>query len=384
MTIERDLSIYDDKILKNIQTYLTFNGDFKSFQEFLLVQDIELISDMSQFLIFYDDKKKIVHAKYIKLLSKQKKILNFGCNIFKWILYTPFFLKDTYNREKHGVTNQYETLNKENITNIFKIDETVKIILIEIPKDKKQAIRELKETLECFINIDNLKYEIYIKENLGSFTGTKILLTTYSSILVASILLILHTIPYSLINDSEILLSIKIFIAIFLSIFSIFAVITFLMIYADSKSKNSYSKHNLLSVLKKTAVLLLIIYATSSIIAGANNNKNRKIFPIQNMVADFYIDNKTSLVYDKYLQKPIIFLGIKDGVYYYYDIFQTNSLKDLNVTDEAEKSRQIKLLILNIYEENTTKLFQDTWKIEKLTNINFDYNNTLIIQKMLQ
>lgn len=154
------------------------------------------------------------------------------------------------------------------------------------------------------------------------------------------------------------------------------------MIYFDSISKNSYSKHNLLSFLKKAFALILILYSVASIIASAYNNKNQLFF-IQNMVADFYINNKTSLVYDKYLQKPIIFLGIKDGVYYYYDTFKTNALKDLNITNGWEKNKKIKSLILNINEENTAKLFQDPWKIENIKNINLDYNNTLIIQKIL-
>ncbi len=390
MSSTPELTIYNEKIVKNIRKYVIARGCKSDFEKLLQNKDTEIFSDASQIIIFFDKNKKIIFAKKFKNIIKKINLIkwnifNYSKDDFNSIFKIPSFLWEN-KRRKNGVSSRLESLKKENLSELFILDKDLTFILLEIPKQEFIPINELEEILNPFISSDTLKYHNEIKENYGVFGGIKILILAYSSILVASIIKILNVYPYGLINDSEIFLAIKLFLAIFLAIFSIFILLGLLAIAVDYKFMIRYQKINALFSLKFILLSYLVFFSITTVLASLNINQGEKrlqhfIPPMYAFVSDFYIDSKSLIVFDKNLSKPIIFLGVKDGLYYYYDEFNKDKLKEnlkgLKFNNEIVKTKKIKKILLGI-DVNSSSLINGEYKVRSIKDLVFDYNNTLV------
>lgn len=379
MKIDSNTSIDNNVILKYIQNYSIFNGNFESFQTFVTNNDTELSSDISQFLILYDEDKKIIYAKNFELITKHKKEIDIGCNLIKGIV-SIFTILKNQRRSKKGIDTKFEILKKENLSNIIEIDNNIKILLLEMPKEKRSAVNELQETLEWFLKNDFFKYQLEMKENLEFLSIPKLLFMAYLSLVVGTVIRVLDIFPFTLISESDIILTVKILLSILFATVSFLFIISVIVIYIDHKSR--YSKYNLFFYGSKVIKWYLIIFSLVTIFSSLHYNINshiEKFFPLlYKWSANIYINSKTLMVYDYDLNKTIIYLDSKEKIYYYYDSFKIDFSKlDTNNTST------IKEKILGTHETNsTTSLLNGHWKMKYIKELNFDYNDTIILKSL--
>lgn len=386
MELEKNKTIYNDKLVQYSKKHLIYNGDIKNFKQHIYNNDEDLISVITHFIIYYDSNNKIVHAENLESIPKLQETNDFKFNIFKWI----YTIRQNKKRQDRGVTSKYEKLKKDLPRKIFDTNESIKVLCLEISKETKRyrgIVNELKEELEVFLHPNTIKYEHYINETLGSFFGMKLFVMVYLSILIATVIKITAVIPLSLINDNEVLLTIKLVIGILLAIFSIFIVFVIIVIIIDAKS-GLYTKYNLLFSSKMLVISSLLIYSVISILTSIYRNNTTQYFLIHNFAYNIYVDSKTSLVYDTYLHKPIIYLGSKDGVYYYNDSFNKEKLKNkldkLHISKNNYNPILIKKVMLNIDQKDGDLFLNEPVKVENMKNMNFDYNNSLIINELFK
>lgn len=384
MENENEIFIENSVLLKNIQKYLSFHGDFEAFQNFLLNNDTELSSDISQFVILYNNDKKIISAQHFDLVSKSKEEEEdaSGCNLFKDLFFFPLVLWKKYKINKKGVAKKFEILKQEDFSNLVNVDHEIKFILLEIPTKKIYSIRELQETLEWFLKNDFFKYRIDMEKNLGFFSIPKLLVVAYLSLIVSTVIRALDILPFNLISESEIILTVKVLLSILLSTGSFLFIITALAIYVMHKYQIFYSKYNFFFYASRVIKIYLIGFSLYSIFSSLHFNVNKSFesffFPIHKWAANFYINNKTMIVFDKSMNKTIIYLGSRDRMYYFYDSFDVNMSKI-----DANNTENIKEIILGTHETNSTEsLVKGHWKMKYINDLTFDYNETLIINDL--
>ncbi|MFA6630204.1 MAG: hypothetical protein WCS55_10640 [Sulfuricurvum sp.] len=380
MKIDSNVLMNNNVILKNLQNYLVFNGKLEEYQTFISNNnEIKLSSDISQFIIMYDEDKKIIFAKNFELLMKPIEKIDISCNILKGIL---TILKNRKRLNK-CTESKYQLLKNENISNIIKIDNNIQIVILEIPLKKRFAIKELQETLEWFLKNDYFKFQVDIEENLGFVTIPKLFFVAYLSLIVGTVIRVLDIFPLNIISLNDVILAVKILLSVFLSTGSILLLLTAIIFYFGYRFPDFYSKYNIFFYGPKIVKTYLIGFSLLTLFSSFHYNvypKLENIFlaHIYKWSANFYINSKTLMVYDYDFNKTIIYLDTKDRMYYYYDSFDINMTKI--DTNETEK---IKEIILGTHETNNTKnLLHGHWKMNYIKELKFDYNDTLILKAL--
>lgn len=380
MKIDSNVSMENNVILKNLQNYFVFNGKLEEYQTFISKNnDTKLSSDISQFLILYNEDKKIIFAKNFELLLKPTKEIDTDCNILKGI----FTLLKNRKRIGKGADTKYELLKNENLSNIIEIDNNIQITILEIPLEKRYAIKELQETLEWFLKNDYFKFQADIEENLGFVTIPKLFFVAYLSLVVGTVIRVLDLFPFNIISLNDVILAVKILLSVFLSTGSLLLLFTAMIFYFGYRFPAFYSKYNIFFYGSKVAKTYLIAFSLFTLFSSFHYNVQPKVenFFLANMykwAANFYINSKTLIVYDYDFNKTIIFLDTKDRMYYYYDSFDINMTKI--DTNETEK---IKEIILGTHETNNAKnLLHGHWKMNYIKELKFDYNDTLILKSL--
>lgn len=375
-----ELTTYNKIILKYSHKYLIFHGGKTKFRYFLSKYNQRKYSqDITQFIIMYNQDKKIIFAKSYSI----EIVKNFGCNIFKSIAYfckkiirNVFYLNKPYNHDE--------------LIHVTSFDENIKILFLEIPQSHSVEIKNLKNILYY----SSTKIEEGNSNTLISGKTLQLLSIIYASIVISSFISILHFLPISLVNDNEVLIAIKLTIAIFLAAFSLIILYGIVMrtifyfLGSEVKVPNIYSK------IINFGIIGCVLYFSLLNIAISLNMKflkrtfvNPFSFSIPNIVADFYLQNKTSLVFDENLKRPILYLGTKDNTYYYYDTFEIEKLKKMLKDENKTEIKDLELLkkyILKMHENSEQDIITDAWKIGNARNINFDNNYSLIVKTIFE
>ena len=221
------------------------------------------------------------------------------------------------------------------------------------------------------------------------------------AVVIATTLKVVNIIPIQAINETEIILSLKLFVGIFstaILLNILLLLIAFLFNFEIIQSiKLSFSvacQTWLKAILGIYIVSALVLSTLGSILPnGLIGNFMRTtysswILPIDKIAANWYLENKTALAFDINEQKPIFFLGVKDGVYYYDDEFDNCALKqkiiDSNLTDQQKQQTLIHKSLLRI-DTNASESYRNYhWKVSSVRDMRFDYNTTLINNSFLK
>lgn len=390
MDTEKYLSTFDSRILDFIKQYSIFNNSYLEFENFIKDNNRTDFEQCTQFILLCDD-NQIVYSQETKIIPAKDTKLSFDKNVFRyfanalriwWIQ-----LKDFESQTK------YEKINKDQIKNIVDLNQNIKIIILEIPSKFDQKIKDLSNILKYYIDIETLSQKsLFSKRNL------QISSILSMAIVVGTTLRVINIVPIQAVNETEILLSLKVFASLFILLILFYA----LIIYSSVRMAASSSFNNLkfyLSIMMHTWLKeVLIGYIVLAITFGILGNvfphmgdlvKKYPILSLQvdRIAAEWYLENKTALIFDPELKKPILLLGIKDGVYYYDDEFNNCKLqqkfKDSNLTD-SKKEGIIHKSLLNI-DTNTSEVYRKyNWKVGSLKDMKFDYNATLINESILK
>lgn len=416
------LTIYDKRIIGIIQKFTIFNNRFQEFQNFLNRKNKNDFEECHQFILFYDSENTIIYSKEIEVIKKQNffysSLLKIRLSIEKMALCIDHCLNKYSNFDKKTerakklykiIDTRFATLckihsrilcnQKISSARFDKIKQEIrnlnlskyKIIFLEIPKKDHYIVKELKAILDYSQNQDNNK-----NNNEGLASSAKVQLSTfvYFALTLGIIFEILNIIPYSLLDEHDIFLAIKLYIAVvivFLFLSTIIYIVT-LPFYIYDIVKLKYTiKYKTIPLLKKGALFYVLLTGVVNFLA-ANNiiwseqtwiKTTQVIMPICRDITKYYLNQKTLLVYDRNLKKTILYVGTKDGIYYYYDQFK---VKDLNASKYCDNnsSSQLKQTLLGFDTNVKENYLESHWKINNIKDSSFDYNDTLVIQSILK
>lgn len=395
MDSEQYLSTYDLRVIEYIKQYSIFNDKYDKLEQFLNLTDTENFEQSTQFILLYDGNNKIVYSKDLKIIPTKDDQLIFEINIIKF-LYHAYKIRAN---KKVGSRTKFEKLKNEKLKNLVDLNPNIAIIILDIPSKPATKAKELHNILKYYLDAESdSKKSLFNLQNFQLFSVLSV------AIIISTTLKVVNIMPIQIVNETEIILALKMIVAVFSPlIFFYFILITALMIpyLADFK----HMKFFLLSVIykpfKKVFVFGVLVITSLNILGDIYPNTNiSKItdtitLPFSKRTANWYLRNKVSLVYDKNIQKPILLLGVKDGLYYYDDEFANcklqQKIKDLNLTIDSkskeleEKKRStIKNLLLHI-DTNSSEIYREyNWKVASVRDMRFDYNTTLINESILK
>lgn len=395
MDSEQYLSTYDSQVLRYIEGYSIFNDKYDKLEQFLNTEDTENFEQSTQFILLYDDNNKIVYSKDLKIIPTKDDQLIFDINIIKYLYYA---YKIRANK-KVGSRTKFEKLKHEKLKNIVDLNPNIAIIILDIPSKPATKAKELHNILKYYLDAENdSKKSLFNLQNFQLFSVLSV------AIIITTTLKVVNIMPIQVVNEAEIILALKMIVAVFSPFICLYFILIALMMipyFADFK----HMKFFLLSVIykpfKKIFVFGVLVITSLNILGDIYPNKKIKnltdtiTLPFSTRTANWYLKNKVSLVYDKNIQKPILLLGVKDGLYYYDDEFANcklqQKIKDLNLTKNLsskeieEKTRStIKNLLLHI-DTNSSETYREyNWKVASIKDMQFDYNITLINESILQ
>lgn len=369
-----ELSILNENILEFINKYSIFNGKHKDLTTYIFSNDKQDFQDCIQFILFCDSKKNIFFFKKIEVTQEES-----------------FWSKCFFFKKKETSETKFQILKKEYF-NTSKFDKDINLILLEIPKKNN------KEILEFHTILKNWKFEKNETAGFLSIKTFQFLSVIYIALALSVYYKVLYILPFNLIVESEIILVLKLTLGILISLFLIaafmYGIIFFLALYPDLKIMKFRIKYIILPIVKFFFFVYLGLTAFINIWASINIFHNERnllssfnwIFPLYKVTALDYLRDKTRLVYDNGQSQPILYLGIKDNVYYYYDTFDAcrlrNKVKDKNSTQD--QFNEIKNLLLNSDQDSDKDYKLNGWKVKRSLDMSFDYNNTLIVQSILK
>ncbi len=393
MDSENHLSIYDSKIIDFIKQFRIFNGSYSDYLSFINGHDNTLEFERCRQFILLCDNDKIIYSNSIRVYPEKEKSITSNNYISKLISKV---LDTQWVKRKGQMSHtRFEKIKHEKIKNIIDLNPNIKIIILEIPSTMIKKIEDL-ENIFTYFNAINLS-----KRNLLNTRDIQILSFISIAVVIATTIKIVNIIPIQAINETEIILSLKLFVGIFSTIilFNILLLlIAFLFNFEIIQSiKLSFSvacQTWLKAILGIYVISALVLSTLSSIFPnGLIGNFMGKtysswILPIDKIAANWYLENKTTLAFDMNERKPIFFLGAKDGVYYYDDEFNNCALKqkiiNSNLTDQQKQQTLIHRSLLRIDTNSSESYRNYHWKVASVKDMRFDYNSTLINKTILK
>lgn len=381
MAQDKDLYILDKKILDAIKNFSIFNGNYKDFNNFIRTKNDSNFIESMQIICLYDHNKKIIDYQIINVVPKKRLLRKFFDKFINF-LYPQYEITISKSR--------FQILLESKISLSCKLFNESNIVLLEIPKNKSKVISQIK----YFFDGQHIEEE---KNSFFNFGKIQILSTIYLALIFLVLYRIVSVIPLNVINESEIFLAVKLILIAFFPMVALLALISIptIALYGMIFREMNYEVYKGIVVICKILFFGYFIISASLSVLQLYYINTKKIlmnysfwsYPFHEHIANWYLDNKVSLVFDKTINKPILLFGIKDGVYYFDDIFDNCKLKialeDSNLT-VVKKTEKLKKLLLNIDNNSSTVYRNYNWKIKNIKELNFDYNNTLISQTILQ
>lgn len=393
MDSESHLSIYDSKVIDFIKQFRIFNGSYSDYLSFINGHNNTLEFERCKQFILLCDNDKIIYTSNISVRPEKEQPKIFKNCISKYISK----IVDTQWVKRKGQMShtRFEKIKHEKIKNIIDLNPDIKIIILEIPSVMTKKVDDLENIFKYFHAINLSKRNLLNTRDIQIFSFISI------AVVIATTLKVVNIIPIQAINETEIILSLKLFVGIFSTatlLNILLLLIAFLFNFEIIQSiKLSFSvacQTWLKAILGIYIVSALVLSTLGSILPnGLIGNFMRTtysswILPIDKIAANWYLENKTTLAFDMNERKPIFFLGVKDGVYYYDDEFDNCALKqkiiDSNLTDQQKQQTLIHRSLLRIDTNSSESYRNYHWKVASVRDMRFDYNSTLINESILK
>lgn len=389
------LTIYNEKIIDLVKNYSIFQGSHEDFKKFVGAEDKSDFEEGTQFLLLYNSEDQIVYFQDIEIIRDCEREIIIDQSFIKWtFLRSPkLWFENKFNVPKS--LSHLERLKKEKIDNIIALNQETKIIVLEISSAHRKKAKELKDILKYFPKLEKNFYNSFF-----SLQSVQLFSILSIAVIMFITLKIVNIIPLEVINENEVLLSIKMIITVLAPLILIYVFLLFILFiayYFDFKQHKFFILTKVLSSTKIVVFFYFLVIINFNILgsifpltAGKLIKEHQILaLPFSETIVNLYISNKVSLVFDKTLSKPILYFGVKDGVYYYDDFFNRCNLqvaiKDSKIISISEQNKKIMTLLLDIDKDtNATKYRNYSWKIANVKNLSFDYNDTLINQSILQ
>lgn len=380
MVQDKDLYIFDTKILETVKNFLIFNGHYKDYKNFIRINNTSNFIESIQIILLYDKNKKIIDYQVINVFMKKKFIKTFFIKIINF-----------FNPKNELIISKsrFQILLDSKINLSSRFHNETNILLLEIPKKNRAAISQIKHFFDSQNNIDK-------QNSLLNFGKLQILSTIYLALIFLVLFRVVFTIPFTAINENEIFLATKLILTAFFPFLIIVALLSIPIIatYGGIFRILNYGVYKFIVLLVKVLFFGYFIISASLSIWQLYFINTKKIltnypilsYPFHENIANWYLDNKVSLVFDKKIERPILFFGIKDSVYYYNDVFDNCKLKSVILDSDSEENKTIKIkkLLLSIDNNISERYRTYDWKIGNAQDLSFDYNLTLINQSILK
>lgn len=393
MDSENHLSIYDSKIIDFIKQFRIFNGSYSDYLSFINGHDNTLEFERCRQFILLCDNDKIIYTNSIRVRPEKEKPItstNWLSKLISKLLNTQWVKRE--NQMSHS---RFEKIKDEKIENIIDLNPDIKIIILEIPSVMTKKVDDL-ENIFTYFNAINLS-----KRNLLSTRDIQIFSFISMAIAIATTIKVVNIIPIQAINETEIILSLKLFVGVFstaILLNVLLLLIAFLFNFEIIQSLKLFFSilfHKWLKPIFGIYIISALVLSTLGSISPngfigdfMRGSYSSWIWQLDKSAANWYLDNKTTLAFDMNEQKPIFFLGVKDGVYYYDDEFDNCALKqkiiDSNLTDQQKQQTLIHRSLLRIDTNSSESYRNYHWKVASVRDMRFDYNSTLINKTILK